>query len=303
MTPRRLIDAVLQRDAVNFALTNRIPRRLATRAAGWFSRIEQPLVRDASIAVWRAFAGELDLSEARTTRFASLHDCFIRQLREGARPIAADAAALISPCDGIVVGCGSLAGTTLVQAKGLTYTLGELCAGASIDAFRNGVYVTLRLTSTMYHRFHAPDDLVAQEVRYVPGALWNVNPPALARVPRLYCRNERAVVTTRLATGEPLALVAVGAILVAGIHLHFLADELDSRDREGRLHRCEAGLRRGEEMGYFRHGSTIVVCAPPAFALADGVQVGRTLRMGRPLMRRRAGERTLATHGQRGGEA
>ena len=294
MSPRQLVDAILQRDSVNFALTNRLPRRLATRAAGWFSRIEQPLVRDASIALWRAFAGGLDLSDARKTRFDSLHDCFIRELRDGARPIDAEAA-LVSPCDGIVVGCGRLADTTLVQAKGLTYTLDELLAGASVTELRDGVYVTLRLTSTMYHRFHAPDDLVAREVRYVPGDLWNVNPPALARVPRLYCRNERAVVMTRLATGEPLAIVAVGAILVAGIHLHFLADTLDSRVREGRRHACDAAIRRGDEMGYFRHGSTIVVCAPKTFAPADGVQVGRTLRMGRPLMRRRAGQRTLTT--------
>jgi phosphatidylserine decarboxylase len=287
MSPRRLVDAVLQQDSVNFVLTNRLPRRLATRTVGWFSRIEQPLVRDASIAVWRAFAGDLDLSEARKTRFDSLHDCFIRELRDGARPIDADAA-LVSPCDGIVVGCGTLAGTTLVQAKGSTYTLDELLAGARVDGLRDGVYVTLRLTSTMYHRFHAPDDLVAREVRYVPGELWNVNPPALARVPRLYCRNERAVVMNELPTGEPLAIVAVGAILVAGIHLHFLRDELDSRDRDGRQHRCRAAHRRGEEMGYFRHGSTIVVCAPKTFGLDETIQVGRTLRMGRPLMRRLA---------------
>ena len=285
MSPRRLVDAVLQQDSVNFLLTNRLPRRLATRTVGWFSRIEQPLVRDASIAVWRAFAGDLDLSEARKARFDSLHDCFIRELREGARPIDAEAA-LVSPCDGIVVGCGTLADTTLVQAKGSTYTLDELLAGASVAGLRDGVYVTLRLTSTMYHRFHAPDDLVAREVRYVPGELWNVNPPALARVSRLYCRNERAVVMSELATGEPLAMVAVGAILVAGIHLHFLDDALEASDREGRLHRCRAAHRRGEEMGYFRHGSTIVVCAPKTFGLADEIQVGRTLRMGRPLMRR-----------------
>lgn len=286
MTIRRAFDAVLHHPDVNFVLTNRVPRRTLTRAAGWFSRIEQPLVRDGSIAVWRAFAGDLDLAEAAKSRFDSLHDCFIRELKPEARPIDADPETLVSPCDGQVVACGNLQRGTLVQAKGLDYTIDDLAAGTSIEGLQDGVYATLRLTSGMYHRFHAPADLVAHDVRYVAGSLWNVNPPAVARVPRLYCRNERAVVATRLADGEPLLLVAVGAILVAGIHLHFLDEALDSGVRAGSRHACAAPHARGQQMGYFRHGSTIVVCAPPAFALAGGVQVGRTLRMGRPLMRR-----------------
>src|SRR3954452_12363698 len=90
-----------QQEQLNFLLTNRIPRRLITRFMGWFSRIEQPLVRDVSIAVWRFFA-DLDLSEAKTTRFRSMHDCFTRQLKDGARPIDPDPAVLVSPCDAIV---------------------------------------------------------------------------------------------------------------------------------------------------------------------------------------------------------
>jgi phosphatidylserine decarboxylase len=288
MTIRRAVDAVLHHPDVNFLLTNGLPSRALTRAAGWFSRIEQPLIRDASIAVWRALAGDLDLSEAAKPRFDSLHDCFTRELKPGARPVDPDPEALVSPCDGQVVACGPLARGTLVQAKGLEYALADLAAGAATDGLADGVYATLRLTSGMYHRFHAPADLVVHDVRYVPGSLWNVNPRPAARGPRPYGPNARAVVAPRLATGEPLLLVAVGAVLVAGIHLHCLDDALDSRVREGRRHACAAPHARGQQMGYFRHGSTIVVCAPPAFALAGDVQVGRTLRMGRPLMRRRA---------------
>ena len=105
-------------------------------------------------------------------------------------------------------------------------------------------------------------DLVVGRVTYVPGELWNVNPPALKRVVRLYCRNERAVLHARLeASAWPLALVAVGAILVAGIRLHFLADALHSTCRDTRRHSCRARFRKGDEMGYFEHGSTIIVCA------------------------------------------
>src|ERR1700754_875746 len=101
MRIRQTIVNFVQQEDLNFLLTNRIPRRLATRFVGWFSKIEQPLVRDASIRLWRLFS-DLDLSEARQTRFKSLHDCFIRELKAGARPVDPDPAVLTSPCDAIV---------------------------------------------------------------------------------------------------------------------------------------------------------------------------------------------------------
>src|SRR5262249_6223754 len=150
--------------------------RLATRLMGWFSRIEQPLVRDASIAAWKLFAPGLDLHEARKAEFSSLHDCFIRELKEGARPIDGRAHVLTSPCDAIVGAAGRIEGTTLIQAKGLAYTLEELLGDPRLCApYRNGVYATLRLTPTMYHRFHAPHDARIAEVTYIAGDTWNVN--------------------------------------------------------------------------------------------------------------------------------
>ncbi|MGZ9083434.1 MAG: archaetidylserine decarboxylase, partial [Rhodoplanes sp.] len=86
MTVRSLIARLIAQEDLNFLLTNRIPRRLATRFMSWFGQIEQPLVRDLSIAVWRLFS-DLDLSDAKKTRFDSVHDCFTRELRDGARPV------------------------------------------------------------------------------------------------------------------------------------------------------------------------------------------------------------------------
>src|SRR5262245_24752692 len=108
MTVRSLIARLVQHEDLNFLLTNRIPRRLATRFIGWFSRIEQPLMRDLSIAVWRLFA-DLDLADAKTTTFKNMHACFTRELREGARPIDLDPAIMVSPCDAIVGACGRIA--------------------------------------------------------------------------------------------------------------------------------------------------------------------------------------------------
>ena len=86
MTVRSLIAQVALQEDFNFLVTNRIPRRLATQFMGWFSKFENPLVRDLSIAVWRLFA-DPDLAEAAKPQFTSLHDCFVRELKSGARPI------------------------------------------------------------------------------------------------------------------------------------------------------------------------------------------------------------------------
>ncbi len=259
---------------------------MLTRLAGWFSRIEQPLVRDMSIGVWRFFS-DLDLSEASSTTFRSLHDCFTRQLKPGARPIDADAHVLVSPCDAIVGAHGEVNGTDLYQIKGARYALAELFRDDDlVEAHRNGRYATLRLTSSMYHRFHAPHDCRVEHVAYIPGDAWNVNPAALRRVEKLYCKNERAVLRTKLsATGHAVTLVPVGAILVAGIRLHFVDVERCLR-RSGRSGvGCNAVFRKGEEMGWFEHGSTIIVFTPDGFSFCDNVREGALIRVGQPLMR------------------
>ena len=276
---------ILHQEDINFLLTNRIPRRLATRWIGWLSKIENPLVARASIAIWRQFA-DLDLSDARQQSFKSLHACFTRALKPGARPIDADARVLASPCDAIVGACGTVEGTELLQAKGFPYTLGDLLADpALVEAYRGGTYVTLRLTSSMYHRFHAPHDGTVERVTYISGDTWNVNPIALKRVERLFAKNERAVIRTRLANGHLVTLVPVAAILVASIRLHFLDVVMNMNYRGAAAIDCAAAFTKGDELGWFEHGSTIIVFAPPGFQLCSEVREGTPIRMGRALMR------------------
>ena len=285
MTVRSQVLKILQQEDINFLLTNRIPRRLVTRFVGWLSRIEQPLVRDVSIAVWRLFS-DLDLSEAKKTSFRSLHDCFVRELKDGARPVDPDPGVMVSPCDAIVGACGRIEDTRLLQIKGLSYTLEDLLLDpVLVERYRDGSYVTLRLTASMYHRFHAPYDGRVECVTYIAGDTWNVNPIALKRIEKLFCRNERAVLRTRLTGGHVIALVPVAAILVAGIRLNFLAN-LRDLDHDGpKTTRCDAPFGKGGEMGWFEHGSTIIVFAPGNFALCDGICEGTEIRMGEPLMR------------------
>jgi phosphatidylserine decarboxylase len=137
----------------------------------------------------------------------------------------------------------------------------------------------------MYHRFHAPHDGRIDQVIYISGDTWNVNPIALTRIERLFCKNERAVVPTKLtAGGEPITLVAVAAILVASIRLHCLDDPLNLHYRGPNVMACDASFHKGDELGWFEHGSTIIVFAPEGFALCDGIKEGASIRMGEPLM-------------------
>jgi len=282
---RALLARLADNDGLNFLLTNRIPRRSLTRFVGWLSKIEQPLVRDLSIALWRQFS-DLDLSEARKARFRSLHDCFVRELKEGVRPIDMRSDVLTSPCDAIVGASGSIMDGAMLQVKGSTYALEELVRDPALVAdFRHGTYVTLRLTASMYHRFHAPHDCRVEQVRHIAGDAWNVNPPTLKRVRRVFCRNERAVLRVNLArTGHSIALVPVAAILVASLKLRFMDMPVDRGHGEPWVRDCDVALTKGDEMGWFEHGSTIIVLAPPGFSLASTIAEGGGIRMGEPLM-------------------
>jgi phosphatidylserine decarboxylase len=285
MTLRSALNRLTEIEWFNVLVTNYIPRRTATRFVGWLAKIEQPLVRDASIGLWRMFS-DLDLSDARTTQFRSLHDCFVRELKPGARPVDPTPDILISPCDAIVGASGRIEDGMLLQVKASSYRLDDLTRDPElVAAFRDGTYVTLRLTAAMYHRFHAPVDAVIMGVAHIAGDAFNVNPPTLKRIPRVYCRNERAVIRLRRKQdGQCLALVPVAAILVAGLRLRFLDMPTDRRHAEPWQRTCEVPVTKGDELGWFEHGSTIIVLAPPGAQLVTGVEPGATIRMGQPLL-------------------
>ena len=283
MTVKRLISALTQQEDLNFLLTNRIPRAALTRFMGWFSKIESPIVRDASIGCWRLFS-DLDLSEAKKTQFSSLHDCFTRELKPGSRVADPDPCVVASPSDAIIGAHGTIKDGELYQIKGAPYSLIDLVGDPKlVEAHRNGKFITLRLMSSMYHRFHAPYDCHIDRVTLIHGDTWNVNPIALKRVERLFCKNERAVIESRLPNGDALTLVPVAAILVASIRLHFLNLVLNAGMRGPTAFPCEVDVKKGEELGWFEHGSTIIVLAPAHYGFCDGVAEGKRLRAGEPL--------------------
>jgi phosphatidylserine decarboxylase len=186
-----------------------------------------------------------------------------------------------SPCDAIVGAHGRVEDGLLYQVKGFPYRLDELVPDADVAArFADGWFVTLRLTAGMYHRFHAPADLTVAAVTYQSGDCWNVNPIALKRVERLFCRNERAVIETQGAGGRALLLVPVAAILVASIRLTFLDTQRTLRERGPGRHACDVTVAKGTEMGWFEHGSTIVMFLPAAARLRETLREGQAIRAG-----------------------
>ena len=288
MNIRQTIKNLLNQEDLNFLLTNRLPRQAATRFVGWFSKIEQPLVRSASIGIWKFFS-DLDLSEAKKQQFKSMHDCFTRELKEGARRIDQNPEIMSSPVDAIVGASGPIEGTRVFQAKGFPYTLEDLIGpDEDVEPWRDGTFVTLRLTSSMYHRFHAPYACTVDKVRYFSGDTWNVNPIALKRVEKLFCKNERAFISTRLTAGpcagQRVALVPVAAILVASIRLHFLDVLFHLKYNGPKAVACDATFGKGQEMGWFQHGSTVIILAAKGFTLCDGLQQGSGVRMGQALL-------------------
>ena len=281
-----LIKRITQLEQVNFLLTNRIPRRYATLFMGWFSRIEIPIIKNLSLKAWKLFADELNLGEAKKTQFKSLHDCFIRELKPDVRPIDYNPQVIVSPCDAIVGAHGKINGVELIQAKGFPYTLMDLLADNKlVEKYRDGFFVTLRLQSTMYHRFHAPYDCRINEVTYISGDTWNVNPIALKRVERLYCKNERAVINLHLKESPAmLTLVPVAAILVASIKMHCLGEVLNLKYQGPNKLACDAGYKKGDELGYFQQGSTIIVFATQEFEINENITDGSVIRMGEALL-------------------
>lgn len=280
----QVIRKLFSNEDLNFLLTNRIPRNTVTIFIGWFSKIEQGWIRDLSISVWRLFT-DLDLSEAKKSHFNSLHDCFIRELKAGARPINDDDRFLVSPCDGIVGECGLIERGQVFQAKGFPYQISELL-GSHVDpvSLEGGEYVTLRLTSAMYHRLHAPYSGSIDRVVYHSGDTWNVNPIALRRIEKLFCKNERATISMSIGTAcHRVYVVPVAAILVASIRLHGLDIILNRRYKGQHLLDCQIPCTKGQELGWFEHGSTVIVFAPAGFKLVSGIQSGSRIKMGEGL--------------------
>lgn len=256
-----------------------LPHRALNRTAGILSRVARPRwAIDAAIRAWIELE-DIELHDVEAREFSSIDDFFLRRLRPGARPIGDG---VVSPVDGRVVAAGDIDQDTTLLVKGERLSVARILFGASREAdttdLRGGRYVVVFLSPRGYHRVHAPLAGTLRAVRWIPGRYFPQNERALRLIPRVYERNERA--TLSIDAGDfAYALVMVGASLVGGIHLEAMPRRRFARDGVTSVAHPHA---KGDELGHFAFGSTVVVVLPPCpgelrVAIGDDVRMGQTL--------------------------
>jgi phosphatidylserine decarboxylase len=277
-------------EALFLLLQRLVPQHALSRLLGRLARARGP--RGLREAVIRRFVAHyrVDLSEAREAQpeaYGSFNEFFTRALRADARPLCA--AGIACPADGVVSECGAIDGERLLQAKGRYYTLDALLAGdqARVEQFRDGSFLTVYLSPRDYHRVHMPLDGQLMASAYVPGDLFSVNATTAAGVDGLFARNERHISYFDTPRG-PMALVLVGAMIVAGIETVWAGPVAPRRLRVERLdHGATARpvlLSRGAEMGRFYLGSTVILLLPPGVASwNEHLGAGVPVRLGEQL--------------------
>jgi phosphatidylserine decarboxylase len=243
-----------------------LPQLALSRLMHGFARIRWRPVKDLQIR-WLASRYRIDLTEAAEAdprAYPDLNAFFTRALRAGARPLCQDPASVVAPADGVVSAVGTLLADTLVQAKGHRYTAGDLLADPTVGRrYQDGSYLTVYLSPQDYHRVHMPIAGQLIEMRYVPGRLFSVNDRTSRVVPRLFARNERVVARFDTEAGE-MALVLVGALMVGGLETVWSGPLTPPHGAPGlaRAYPASGGgavrLGRGEEMGRFNMGSTVI---------------------------------------------
>lgn len=256
------------------ALTYALPHRLLSSLARRLAYSRTPWLKQWLIdTVVRKFGVDLkEAAEPDPRAYPTFNAFFTRALKPGARAADADPRTLLMPADGHVSQCGPIAGGTIFQAKGRSFTAAELLGDAqAAKPFENGLFATVYLSPRDYHRVHMPWTGTLRETVHVPGRLFSVGTAAVRDVPRLFARNERLVCHFDTDFG-PMACVMVGALLVSGVEtvwsgveIPAYADRITHKDWRGK----GITVERLAEMARFNYGSTVIVLLPPAVAALD----------------------------------
>lgn len=275
-------------DALKIAGQYCLPKHALSRLVGKLAAAEAGTLTTRLIRLFIARFG-IDMSEAAhedPAHYKTFNAFFTRALKVGLRPVVDDPLLLALPVDGCVSQLGDITQGRIVQAKGHDFSARELLGGdAKLAApFQGGKFATIYLSPKDYHRIHMPLDGVLESMIYIPGDLFSVNPLTAEHVPNLFARNERVACIFRTKLG-PMALVLVGATIVASIETIWagtvtppVGKKVTRWDYTGEQ---AITLKKGEEMGLFKLGSTVVCLFPPeSMGFADNLQPGTTTRMG-----------------------
>ena len=255
-------------DKIFIFLQHILPQHLLSRWVGWLARLEHPVwLKNWLVHVFIRHFG-VNMAEAADpdpTRYPSFNAFFTRPLREGARPLAQ--ADILCPADGAISQLGAIEGGRIFQAKGQSFSAWELLGGDTERAplFDGGRFATIYLSPRDYHRVHMPLAGRLTASRYIPGDLYSVNQVTAANVPRLFARNERLVCHFDTEVG-PMAMVLVGAMIVAGIETVWAGQVAPPPDRPVEVDYLKlpaaVALEKGAEMGRFMLGSTVILLFP-----------------------------------------
>ena len=266
------------------------PKQALTVFAGWVAGRERGWV---TTAIIRRFVAkyQVNMAEALDSDIASyptFNAFFTRALKPGARPLAD--ADLVCPVDGAISQFGTIDKDQIFQAKGHRYSTTAVLGGdrALAAQFEGGHFATIYLSPKDYHRIHMPCDGVLNRMIYVPGELFSVNPTTARGVPGLFARNERVVCLFNGPAG-PFAMILVGATIVGSMATpwHGVINPPRTADvREWSYASGEVSLKKGEEMGRFLLGSTVVLLFPkvplqfyPAWVAGGGVRLGEAMAL------------------------
>ena len=251
-----------------------VPQHLLSRLAGKFANATTPWLKNVLIRRFiRRYGVNMDEAECSDPQdYPSFNAFFTRALKPGRRPIDPDTSAIVCPADGVISAAGAITGERLFQAKGKYFSLTALLGGDHIlaECFKDGSFATVYLSPRDYHRVHMPLAGSLQAMIYVPGKLFSVNQATSESIDSLFARNERAVCLFDTAAG-PMAVILVGAMIVAGIDTVWAGQVSPSTSW---LSATDYGrqqpaiqIARGEEMGRFKLGSTVIVLFVPVVIL------------------------------------
>jgi phosphatidylserine decarboxylase len=277
------------------ALQHVLPKHLLSRLIYAVARSETPWIRNTFLRIFlRNY--RVDMHEAVQPdpyAYRSFNDFFTRALRPDARPIASDPAVVVSPVDGTVSQCGELQHDSILQAKGRHYSVLELLGGDEqwAGAYRNGSFACIYLAPYNYHRIHMPCEATARASLYVPGDLFSVNAATVRAVPRVFARNERLVCDFDTPLGR-MAVILIGALFVGSIQTVHCGEVNPPPRRRKTPHPIAQGVgrhfARGEELGRFNMGSTVVLLFErDRIAWDAALAPGSVVRLGRAIARAR----------------
>jgi phosphatidylserine decarboxylase len=264
-----------------------LPHRLLSKLMYALMRIKfKPIKHFTLNRMIKSFNINMDEAESKNyDDFPHFNAFFTRALKPGCRPIDSSTDSIISPVDGVISQIGAINKDEIFQAKGHHYTIQDLLATPMDSDFVDGQFVTIYLSPKDYHRMHAPLDCEIKALRHVPGRLFSVADWTTQKIPKLFARNERLVNTLQTSFGK-VAYVYVGAILVSsietvsnGVITPPYANEVTDLIPEGQIR-----YKKGEEMGRFNMGSTVVLLFPKdSITFEPELKAGSSLKLGQKI--------------------